>query len=220
MSTDAENFEVCRKCGGSMERVSPANTSPLIMECQSCGLRQWAEIQIPPPWGIDKKEVEYKRVVVYRAEGPAKAKEIQALRKLNEELGKLPADKAANKIASSQSIDLGVFPLKDAQDLLKRAEAWGLKARLELPEENSLSLKEKVQQLFEPSGSPVTVGAPGEDTRVIPFGWIVIGGASRRFYFSSKRVLRLGRAKTLGTLGTSYFRHFYYFLPFFGRNLV
>jgi len=160
-----------------MKRVSPADTSPLIMECKRCGHREWAEIQVPPPWGINKKELEYKRVVVYRTEGPAKAKEILALRKLNEELGKLPADEAAKKIASSRSIDLGVFPLKDAQDLLKRAEAWGLKARLELPEENSLGLKEKVQQLFELSGSPVTVGESGEDTKVIPFGWIVIGGA-------------------------------------------
>jgi rRNA maturation protein Nop10 len=122
MSNDAEAFEACRKCGGSMKRISPANTSPLIMECKRCGHREWAEIQVPPPWGIDKKEMEYKRVVVHRT------------------------------------------------------EAWGLKARLELPEESSLSLKEKVQQLFEPSGSPVTVGAPGEDTRVIPFGWIFLGG--------------------------------------------
>jgi hypothetical protein len=177
MNADYKNFYVCRKCGGSMKRVSPANTSPLIMECKRCGHREWAEIQVPPPWGIDKKELEYKRVVVYRTEGPKKVKEIRALRKLNEELGRLPADEAAKRIGSSQSIDLGVFPLKDAQSLLKRAEAWGLKARLELPEENPLSLKEKVQQFFEPSGSPVTVGVPGEDTRVIPFGWIVIGGA-------------------------------------------
>ncbi len=177
MSADYEDFVVCRQCGGSMERVSPANKSPLIMECQSCGLRQLAEIQVPPPWGIDKKGVEYTRVVVYRVEGPAKAKEIQALRKLNEELGRLPAEKAAKRIGAGQSIDLGVHLLEDAQDLLKRAEAWGLKARLELPKENSLSLKDKVKQLFESFGAPVTVGEPGEDTTVIPFGWIVIGGA-------------------------------------------
>jgi hypothetical protein len=177
MSADYMNFVVCKKCGRSMKRVSPANTSPLIMECKRCGHREWAEIHVPPPWGKDKKRVEYTRVVVYRAKGPAKAKEIQALRNLNEDLGRLPVDEAAKRIGASQSIDLGVFPLKDAQDLLKRAEAWGLEARLEPPEEYSLSLKEKVQQFFEPSGSPVTVGEPGEDTRAIPFGWIVIGGA-------------------------------------------
>jgi hypothetical protein len=160
-----------------MKRVSPVDTSPLIMECKKCGHREWAEIQVPPPWSGDDKGVEYKRVVVYRAEGPTQAEEIQALRKLSEELRRLPATEAAQRIGSSQAIDLGIYPVQDAHDILKRAEALGLKAGLERPEEQSKVTDDKRLRLFEPFGAPVTVGEPGEDTSVVPFGWIVIGGA-------------------------------------------
>ena len=138
-----------------MERVSEENTSPLIVECQSCGHREWAEAQIPPPWPADNSDVEYRRVVVDRTGDQAQAEEIRALRKLNQELGSLPVKEAAKRIGSSKSIDLGVHRLEDAQELLKRAEAWGLKARLELPEKDS----------------------PGSKDKVMPFRWIVIGGA-------------------------------------------
>ena len=135
----ARDFEVCKKCGGTMERVSAANMSPLIMECEICGHREWAEIQISPPWPIDKKGTEYARVIVYRTEGPAIAKEIRALRKLNQKIGRLPMHEAAKKIGSSQTIDLGVYRLNDAQDLFKKATAWGLKAMLEIHDENSFA---------------------------------------------------------------------------------
>jgi hypothetical protein len=173
-----EDFEVCRECGGAMQRVSPVDKSPLIMECQGCGHREWAEIQVPPPWRGDERGVEYKRVVVYRAEGPAKAEELQALRKLSEELGTLPVAEAAKTVASSQTIDLGTHPLQDAQALLKRAEALSLKAGLELPEEQSIGSQDKGLRFFEPFGAPVTVGGLGEDSKVIPFGWIGMGGAA------------------------------------------
>ena len=148
-----EDFAICRKCDGTMERVSPENTSPLIVECQSCGHQEWAEIQVPPPWPAG--DMEYRRVVFDRSGDQARAEEIRALRKLNQELGSLPVKEAAKRIGSSKSIDLGVHLLEDAQELLKRAEAWGLKARLELPEKDS----------------------PGSKDKVMPFRWIVIGGA-------------------------------------------
>ncbi len=159
-----------------MERVSAENTSPLIAECQHCGHRELAEVHFSPPWPPDKRSVKYTRVVVYKAEGKAEAEEIRELRKLNQELSRLPMNETAKRIGSSQSIDLGVHRLEDAQDLLKRAEAWGLKAMLELPEENSFGHQDK-RRFFEPFGAPVSVGEPGEDTTVIPFVWIVIGGA-------------------------------------------
>ena len=172
----AQDPEVCRKCGGTMARVSPENTSPLITECHDCGHREWAEVHFSPPWPPDQRAAEYARVVVYIAEGRAKAEEIQALRKLNQELGMLPMNEAAKRIRSSQSIDLGVHRLEDAQDLLKSAEAWGLRARLELTEENSFDHHDR-RRFFKPFGRPVSGGKPGEDATVIPFLWIVIGGA-------------------------------------------
>lgn len=172
-----EDFEVCRECGSAMKRVSPVDQSPLIMECQGCGHREWAEIQVPPPWPGDDRSVEYKRVVVYRAGGPAKAEEVRALRKLSAELNRLPMAEAAKRVESCQAVDLGVHPLEDAQDLLKRAEAMGLKAGLEGPDEGSIVSDDKRLRFFEPFGAPVTVGEPGEDTTIIPFGWIVMGGA-------------------------------------------
>lgn len=129
----ARNFEICRECGGTMEQVSSENTSPLIVECQHCGHREWAEIQVPPPW--PPRDTEYVRVVVSREKGQARAREIQAFRRLNQELAGLPMGEAAERIGTSQSIDLGVHPLEEAQDLLKRAEGLGLKAVLEPPEE-------------------------------------------------------------------------------------
>ena len=33
-----------------MLRVSPADASPLIAKCSACGHREYAEIQISPPW--------------------------------------------------------------------------------------------------------------------------------------------------------------------------
>jgi hypothetical protein len=159
-----------------MKRVSPVDTSPLIMECKKCGHREWAEIQVPPPWPGNDNGVEYKRVVVYRAEGPGKSEEIQALRKLSEELRRLPVTEAAQRIGYSQTIDLGIYPVQDAQDIIKRAEVLGLKAGLGQPEEQPIDSDDQGLRLIEPFGAPVTVGEPGEDNRVVPFGWIVIGG--------------------------------------------
>jgi len=141
-----EDFDICRKCGGTMKRISPENTSPMIMECQSCGHQEWAEIQVPPPWPAG--DMEYRRVVVDRAGDQARAEEIRALRKLNQELGSLPMKEAAKRIGSSKSIDLGVHLLEDAQALLKRAEAFGLKARLERLEKDSPGSKDNMRYLL------------------------------------------------------------------------
>ena len=159
-----------------MQRVSVEKESPLIMECQTCAHREYAEILISPHGFIDNEGVEYSRVVVRREGEKAKAEEVRALRKLNQELGSLPMNEAAKRIRSSQSIDLGVHRLEDAQDLLKSAEAWGLRARLELTEENSFDHHDR-RRFFKPFGRPVSGGKPGEDATVIPFLWIVIGGA-------------------------------------------
>ena len=159
-----------------MQRVSEENESPLIMECQACAHREYAEILISPRGFIEDGRVEYMRVIVRREGKKAKAEEVRALRNLNPELGSLPMSEAAKRIGSSQSIDFGVHRREDAQDLLKRAEAWGLKVILEPPEENS-SDREDRRRFFEPFRAPVSVGAPGEDTNVIPFGWVVIGVA-------------------------------------------
>ena len=102
----AEDFEVCRKCSGTMKRVSAPNTGPLIVECQSCGHREYAEVQVPPPWPIQKKE----------AAPPPR-------------------------------------------------------------EEDASETESKERSRCEPHGTPVTVGNPDEDTVVIPFGWLFIGGA-------------------------------------------
>ena len=39
-----------------MKRVSPENTSPLIMECERCGHQEGAEAQFSPPWPPEKEE--------------------------------------------------------------------------------------------------------------------------------------------------------------------
>jgi len=36
-----------------MLRISEENSSPLIVECRECGHREYAEIQITPPWAPD-----------------------------------------------------------------------------------------------------------------------------------------------------------------------
>ena len=55
----SDNPELCPRCGGAMARVSPSDTSPLILECGECGHRTFAEIQIPPPWPpVDSKPKE------------------------------------------------------------------------------------------------------------------------------------------------------------------
>jgi hypothetical protein len=46
----SEPFAECRKCGNKMVRISPVDSSPLIVECQRCGHREYAEVQIPPVW--------------------------------------------------------------------------------------------------------------------------------------------------------------------------
>ncbi|MFC1813333.1 hypothetical protein ACFL03_11670 [Thermodesulfobacteriota bacterium] len=46
----SEPFSECIKCGNNMVRVSEENASPLIVKCQKCGHREYAEVQIPPPW--------------------------------------------------------------------------------------------------------------------------------------------------------------------------
>jgi hypothetical protein len=88
-----------------MKQVSKPNTSPLIMECKKCGHREYAEIQVPPPWGTDKK---------------------------------------------------GAAPPPQ--------------------EEDAIEPESKERSRCEPHGTPVTVGDPDEDTVVIPFGWLLIGG--------------------------------------------
>lgn len=163
-----EEFEVCKQCGGTMEQVSQKNASPFIVECLDCGHREWAEVHISTPWSPTKKGLEYKRVVVYREKGRATAKEIGALRKLNKDLGGLPMNEAAERIQSSRSIDLGVHQLHHAQGLIKRAKNLGMTAVLEGPE------KQNEGQILGMLGAPVSVGEPGEDTRVIPFIWIAI----------------------------------------------
>ncbi|MFC1580267.1 hypothetical protein ACFL4N_05080 [Thermodesulfobacteriota bacterium] len=171
---NGQNFTVCRNCGGPMERVSPENTSPLIMECRLCSHREWAEIQVSPTWAPVQRDMAYARVVVTRIESQAGAGEIQALRELNQEIAALPMDEAAKRIGSSQTIDLGTHPLDIAQKLLKRAEGLGLKARLKHPEgEPPLDGKQSTGLL----GAPVTVDEPGKAGTVIPFIWIVIGTA-------------------------------------------
>ncbi len=137
------------------------------MECRQCGHRKYAEIQPSPPWP-PAESVEY-RLVVHRTKGPAKALEVQALRKISPELRSLPVHVAAERVGTSATIDLGVHSPDDAKDLLKKAEALGLNARLEHPDDYAVDQNER---FFAPFGAPVTVGEPGEG-QVIPFVWIL-----------------------------------------------
>ena len=52
----SEAFSECRKCGNKMVRISPVDSSPLIVECQKCGHREHAEVQISPGWLPDTGE--------------------------------------------------------------------------------------------------------------------------------------------------------------------
>lgn len=169
----AQDFEVCRKCSGTMKRISTENTSPLITECLHCGHREWAEIHFSPPWLPDKKGMEYARVVIYKEEGKVRKEEIKALRKINPELRNLSMHEAAKRIKSSQSIDLGIHLLVDAQNLFKRAEKWGLNAWLEHPEMQLFNQQDK-RRSFELFRVPVSVGKPGKKTALFPFIWIII----------------------------------------------
>lgn len=47
-----------------MQRVSLQNESPLIVECQFCAHREYAEVLLSPDDFFDNKIVEYRRVVV------------------------------------------------------------------------------------------------------------------------------------------------------------
>ncbi len=170
-----EDFTTCRKCNSTMKRISPEDSSPLVVECKKCGHQEWAEIQVPPPWSGDNKGEAESRVVVYKNAGKIEAKVAMALRKANEDLGSLPVNEAIKRIASSTVIDLGVHELEAAKDLQKRLEILGLKVRLVDPEEHVFEEAEEMESFFESFGAPVTVGKPGEDTIVIPFGWIVLG---------------------------------------------
>ncbi len=163
-------FHVCRQCGGPMRRASPPDTSPVIMECRRCHHREYAEILVPAPWSPVEQGAY--RVIVHRNQGPAAAQEVKAFRKLSRELRSLPIDAVAEYIGSNRIVDLGVHSEEDARGLVKQAIKLGLEARLIGPEG---SVTDQDDRLYEPFGAPVSVGEPGEETRVIPFGWLVIG---------------------------------------------
>ncbi len=93
-----------------------------------------------------------------------------------EDLAGLPVNEAIKKITSSAVIDLGVYEMEGAKELQKRLTIFGLKVRLVDPEEHVLEETGEKESFFESSGTSVTVGTPGEDTTVMPFGWIVLGG--------------------------------------------
>ena len=53
--TMSEPFAKCRKCGDKMVGISPAESSPVIVECPKCGHREYAEVQIPPGWAPESR---------------------------------------------------------------------------------------------------------------------------------------------------------------------
>ncbi len=171
-----EDFAICQKCNGTMKRISPKDSSPFIVACKKCGHQEWAEIQVPPTWDGDNNGVPERRVVVYKKAGKVEAKVAMALRKVNEDLARLPVNEAIKKITSSTVIDLGVHEMEAAKDIQKRLEILGLKVRLVDPEEHVFEETEEKESFFEPFGASVTVGAPGEDSRIIPF-WLIAFGA-------------------------------------------
>jgi len=164
------SFYICKQCGGPMKQVSPPDVSPVIVECRRCHHREYAEILVPPPWS-PVEQTAY-RVIVHRTEGPAKAQEVRAFRKLSQELQSLPVHVAAEQIGSNLIVDLGMHSDEDAQALLKQATALGLDASLIGPDGY---ITDQDERFFESFGAPVSVGEPGEETTVIPFGWILIG---------------------------------------------
>ena len=169
----SEDFETCRKCGAVMQRVSEENESPVIMECSACAHREHAEIQATPELNIDNVEIGCKRVVVCRELKKTSAKEVRALRSLCSDLASLPMIEAIKRIESSKHINLGVYPSGDAQLLLMQAEALGLKALLDNPDESSIADLDE-SRMYESSGAPVSVGVPGANSIVIPYVWIII----------------------------------------------
>lgn len=169
----SEAFETCRKCGAVMQRVSEENENPVIMECSSCYHREHAEIQATPEFNFENVEIGCKRVVVCRVSKKTSAKEVRALRSLSSGLASLSMTEAIKRIESSKYIDLGVYPSGDAQLLLTRAESLGLKAVLDNPDESSIADLDE-SSLYESSGTPVSVGAPGVNSIVIPYVWIII----------------------------------------------
>jgi len=169
----SEAFETCRKCGAVMQRVSEENQSPVIMACSACAHREHAETQATPEFNFENVEIGCRRVVVCRGSKKTSAKEVRALRSLCADLASLPMTEAIKRIESSKYIDLGVYPSGDAQLLLMRAEALGLKAVLDNPDESSIADLDE-SNLYESSGTPVSVGAPGVDSIVIPYVWIII----------------------------------------------
>ena len=46
----SEPFVECSKCGNEMIKISPEDSSPLIVECQKCRHREYTEVQVSPPW--------------------------------------------------------------------------------------------------------------------------------------------------------------------------
>lgn len=166
-------FIVCKKCSGVMKCITDKNKSPLIMECQECKHREWAEIQIPPPWPPADMDFQYVRVVVYKKPGEIGIKDVQAFRKLSEELGSVSIAEAVKRVKSSSFVDLGVYCIEGAQKVLDMAESYGLMAELENPEKSLEKDREKYW-FFKPFGAPVTVGSSGEDVTIIPFLWIII----------------------------------------------
>jgi hypothetical protein len=164
------SFHTCKQCGGAMKQVSPPDVSPVIMECRRCHHREYAEILVPPPWS-PVEQTAY-RVIVHRTAGPAKAPEVRAFRKLSQELRSLPVHVAAEQIGSNLIVDLGMYSEDDAVALLKQATELGLDASLIGPEDY---ITDQDERFFESFGAPVSVGEPGEETTVIPFGWILIG---------------------------------------------
>ena len=162
----------CRQCGGEMQTVSKENASPLVVQCQACGHREYAEVQFPGPDFPPIPEVEYRHVLVYRNGEKASAAEIQALRKLNRKMAGLPMHQAVKRIGRSKCIDLGVYLLDEALVVLNNAQSQGLRVGLTSPDEPVEWGDGDEKEFF---SAPVTVGQPDEDVRIIPFPWILIG---------------------------------------------
>lgn len=167
------NFLTCRQCKGLMHQVSPPDQSPLIMECRACGHQEQAEIHIGPEGFFAGQELEYRRVLIYRQGEKATAAEVQAIRKLVPELGRLPMHEAVRRIEEGPCIDLGFHPLEEARTLVEEVAAHGLDVRL-VPTEEDRDMEQNRQRFFGPFGAPVSVGEPGQDTLILPFGLLAL----------------------------------------------
>lgn len=157
-----------------MQRVTGENQSPLIVECRLCSHREYAEINISPEHFFDCVKPERRRLMVKRKGNKTLVEEVRALRSLHKKFEEMPMNKAVMEVRQSQIIDLGEYYIDEALKLQERAESLGLMTFLISPEEEMLTPQEK-QGFCDSWGTPVTVGKPGEQTTVIPFGWIVIG---------------------------------------------